>query len=225
MIKINLVREGRAAVRGATAAPGAGAVAAGGGPANLNGLLIVGLLVAGILAAGGYWFMKYNALEKKKAEITVKRAEAEKLESIIKEVEDFQRRKDSLERRIALINDLKKNQKNPVKILDRISQDLPDLVWLDKMSLEAGKLTIEGRALNPNAVANFVTNIKADTLFNEPSVSQVTQGTVSSGLKVYSYKMTVELKAPPTPPPTEGGTGESGKPGGDSTATGTGQGA
>ena len=165
MIKINLVREGRAAVRGATAAPGG--VAAGAGPANINGLLIVGFLVAGILAAGGYWFLRWNELKQKEAEVAVKRSEAEKLESIIREVEEFQRRKESLEQRIALINDLKRNQKNPVKILDRISQDLPDLVWLDRMRLDGMMIELEGRALNPNAVANFVINLKADPLFNE----------------------------------------------------------
>ena len=59
-------------------------------------------------------------------------------EAIIAEVEAFQRRKDSLQSRIDLINQLKQNQKGPVRIMDRISQDLPDLVWLDKMTVAAG---------------------------------------------------------------------------------------
>lgn len=195
MIKINLVREGRAAVRGAAAAP-----AAGGGPTNLNGLLIVSLIALGLIAGGAYYFVKKSELSRKQAEVSSRRDEAAKLESIIKEVEDFQRRKDSLEQRIALINDLKKNQKNPVKILDRISADLPDLVWLDQMSLDGRTLKITGRALNPNAVANFVSNIKADPLFEEPSVSSLTQAQVAGGVNVYSYQMQVMLKAPAAPP-------------------------
>lgn len=217
MIKINLIREGRAAVRGAAAAPGPGA-----GPSNLNGLLIFSFFVLGVIGAGGYWFWKNNELSEKQAEVSRRRDEAQKLESIIKEVENFQKRKDSLERRIALINDLKKNQKNPVKILDRVSHDLPDLVWLDKMSLDAGVLRITGRALNPNAVANFVTNLKADPLFQEPSVQTVTQSRVGTGLNVYSYEMSVALKAPPQPAEGEAGGATEG---GESTSTGTGQGA
>jgi type IV pilus assembly protein PilN len=217
VIKINLVREGRAAVRGATAAPGG--VATGAGPANINGLLIVGLLVVGILAAGGYWFLRWNELKRKEAEVAVKRAEAEKLESIIREVEEFQKRKESLEQRIALINDLKRNQKNPVKILDRISQDLPDLVWLDRMKLDGMMIELEGRALNPNAVANFVINLKGDPLFNEPSLASVSQASAggSGRLSVYSYKMTVSMKAPPPVPATPEEGGEAGKPGGEGT--------
>ena len=52
MIKINLVREGRT-VRGTGAAPGAAPVASsGGGPSNLNNILVGGLLVLGIVGAG-----------------------------------------------------------------------------------------------------------------------------------------------------------------------------
>jgi Tfp pilus assembly protein PilN len=211
LIKINLVREGRAAVRGATAAPTSSA----GGPTNLNGLLIVSLILLGIVGAGAYYFVKKSQLAQTQALVSQRRDEAQKLEHIIKEVEDFQRRKDSLEKRIALINDLKRNQKNPVKILDRISVDLPDLVWLDTMTLDGLVLKIDGRALNPNAVANFVSNIKADPLFEEPSVRSVTQSQVAGGVNVYSYSMQVSLKAPPKPPEETAGAAATG------TATGS----
>jgi type IV pilus assembly protein PilN len=191
MIKINLVRgEGRAAVRGAAAAPDS---MSAGGSSNLNGLLVVGCLLAGMAIGGVYWFTKKSQLEERIVQVAAKQKEADSLESIIREVDEFQKRKESLESRIELINDLKRTQKNPVRILDRISSDLPDLVWLDSMSLEAGQLKIAGRALNPNAVANFVTNIKSDGLFDEPKVDSVSQEG-AGGLNVYKYSMQVNLK-------------------------------
>ena len=60
-----------------------------------------------------------------------RKAEAQKLESAINAVNDFQKKKDSLQKRIDLINQLKQNQKGPVRIMDQVSRDLPDLVWLD----------------------------------------------------------------------------------------------
>lgn len=215
MIKINLVREGRAAVRGATAAPSAAAGAAG----NYNGILIVGLALLGLVAGGGFYLYKQNLLKQMKAEVSARRDEAQKLEGIIKEVESFQRRKDSLEKRIALINDLKRNQKNPVKIMDRVSQDLPDLVWLDSLSLEGRALKIKGRALNPNAVSNFISNIKADPLFEEPSFNTLAQQSGTGNVVVYSYEMSVNLKAPPVEP--EGAAGADGKTGTGAAGTDT----
>jgi hypothetical protein len=57
VIKINLIREGRAAVRGATGAPGPAAAA---GPSNINNVLLVGLLVVGLVLSAGYWFVKHR---------------------------------------------------------------------------------------------------------------------------------------------------------------------
>ena len=188
MIKINLVREGRA-VRGAGAAPAAVAVAtAGPGAANLNNILVLGMLLLGGLAAGGYWFMQKRALEEAQQTRGERQKEADSLQHIITEVENYQKRKDSLQQRIDLINQLKQNQKGPVRIMDQISRDLPDLVWLDRMEITGGRISLTGRGLNPNAIALFVLNIKNDPYFEEPQLGTMAQ--VSSAPVVYSFDMT-----------------------------------
>jgi len=215
LIKINLIREGRSPVKGAAAPGASSAVATGGGAANLNNLLVIGLLTLGLLASAGYWFVKHSELKRKEDERVVKQAEAQKLEAIIKEVEDFEKRKVSLEKRIATINDLKKNQKGPVRIMDRISQDLPDLVWLDNMSLQKGLVTLSGRGLNPTAIATFVENIKGDPLFEEPDVSGMTQSSAGPNQSVYSFGMSFTFKVPSA---TDANVGQ---PPGTSTSTST----
>lgn len=186
MIKINLVREGRA-VRGAGAAPAAAAAVGGPGVSNINNILIGALLVLGLLAALGYWFWEKRELRQREEIVAQRTADAQKLEAIIKEVEDYQKRKDSLQHRIDLINQLKQNQKGPVRIMDQISRDLPDLVWLDSMEMNAGRVSMTGRGLNPNAIALFIENIKNDTYFEEPTVGSVTQ--TGTNPVVYSFDM------------------------------------
>lgn len=198
MIKINLVREGRA-VRGAGAAPAAVSAAAPQGTSNINNLLIVGLLVLFVLGSLGYWFLQKRTLDEKKVLADERRAEATKLEAIIKEVEDYQKRKDSLQQRIDLINQLKQNQKGPVRIMDQISRDLPDLVWIDRMDINAGKITLSGRGLNPNAIALFVENVKNDPYFEEPQLGTMAQ--VSAEPVVYSFDMNFGFSYTPKPPP------------------------
>src|SRR5439155_10911369 len=118
--------------------------------------------VLGLVLAAGYWFYTNRLYADAQERVKVRQAEAQKLAAVIKAVEDFQKQKDNLQKRIDLINQLKQNQKGPVRIMDQISRDLPDLVWLDKMTIDAGKVTISGRGLNPNAIALFVGNIKND---------------------------------------------------------------
>jgi Tfp pilus assembly protein PilN len=221
LIKINLVREGRA-VRGAGAAPGmvAAAQVAAGGETNFNNLLIIGGLVLGALIAGGWWLTEKHKLSERQDLVATKQVEAQRLEAIIKEVEEYQRRKDSLQRRIDLINQLKQNQKGPVKIMDRISQDLPDLVWLDKMTMSGGAITINGRGLNPNAIANFVENIKNDPLFEEPDLSSLAQTSVVP--LVYSFDMNFRFSyAPKTEAGAAGATSTTGTSRTATTATST----
>jgi type IV pilus assembly protein PilN len=188
LIKINLVREGRA-VRGAGAAPTAAAVAGGGGTgaANINNVLIIACLVLGLIASAAYWYFYKRELQQQEEIAEQRQGEAQKLESIIKEVDDFQKRKDSLQQRIDLINQLKQNQKGPVRIMDQISRDLPDLVWLDSLEINAGRITLNGRGLNPNAIALFIEKIKNDQFFEEPQVGQLSQ--ISSAPVVYSFDM------------------------------------
>ena len=196
MIKINLVREGRA-VRGAGAGPTMAAAPVAGGPSNLNNVLVIGGIILGLLIGAGWWFWEKRVLADKQDTVAIKSAEAQRLEAIIKEVEDYQKRKDSLQKRIDLINQLKQSQKGPVRIMDQISKDLPDLVWLDRLTMSGGVISIEGRGLNPNAIANFVENVKTDPFFEEPDLSSVTSASVSTTTPVYSFSMSFKFTYAP----------------------------
>lgn len=219
MIKINLVREGRA-VRGAGAAPAAAAAAGGTGAGNVNNILIISGVVLGILAAAGYWFWNKRELAERQRVEEQRTVEARKLEAIIKEVESYQKRKDSLQQRIDLINELKQNQKGPVRILDQISRDLPDLVWLDNMNMSRTRVSLSGRGLNPNAIALFIENVKNDPYFEEPTVGAVTQ--ISTAPLVYSFDMNFSFTyAPKTPAGTAAATGTAGTTTAPATATAT----
>jgi type IV pilus assembly protein PilN len=204
LIKINLVREGRA-VRGAGALPGAAAVGAA-APANVNNIVVVACLIVAAVLALGYWWTETRKRDAVKAQAAAKQSEADKLETIIKDVENYQKRKDNLQKRIDLINQLKQNQKGPVKVMDRISQDLPDLVWLDRMQMSGGVITLNGRGLNPTAIALFVENVKNDPVFEEPNLKQVTQLTTVP--LVYGFDMTFHFSYGGKP--AEGATGTTG---------------
>jgi type IV pilus assembly protein PilN len=159
----------------------------GGATSNVNNIFVVALTLIGLLAAGGYWWWQKLELQQRLEIVAQRKADADRLESIIKEVDDYQTRKDNLQKRIDLINELKKNQKGPVRIMDQISRDLPDLVWLDTLNINAGRVTLNGRGLNPNAIALFVENVKNDPYFEEPQLNAMTQTSVTP--LVYTFDM------------------------------------
>jgi len=169
MIRINLLSEGkRTAVRKAKTT------------ALLEGqdiglwLLAAGFLV-GVMITGFWWWQLKAAVDAQQEEIAAANREVEKLASVIKEVDDYKQKKAELERKIKIINDLKLNQRGPVRVMDHISRALPELLWLDRMTMNANTIEIEGRAFNTNAVANFIENLDKVPEFEEPTLKDTSE--------------------------------------------------
>ena len=151
MIKINLLSEGRTAAR----APQASAFATG----KANNLVFIGCMAIAVLYFLGMWW--HVAAVKRDWDDKNRKAQAEvdRLKSIIDEVNGYEKKKANLEAKINLINDLKRNQHGPVRLMDEVSRALPDLVWLNSMELVGQNISIHGKAMTPNAVANFIENL------------------------------------------------------------------
>jgi type IV pilus assembly protein PilN len=195
MIKINLLAEGKrpAAVR-KTRVPAA---------LKLEGqdlgqwLLLVGLLI-GIAAVAIQWWLWNQRLEAKKQEVAQAEQEVTALASVIKEVEDYKAKKAELERKIGVINDLKANQRGPVRVMDYVSRALPELLWLDRMRMTADAIEIEGRAFNTNAVASFIENLDKVPEFDEPTLKSTEEqaGGVYKFVISFNYSFATHEKAP-----------------------------
>src|SRR3954468_12441915 len=164
MIKINLLSEGKrpAAVRKKSAA-------------KLEGqgvgqwMLLAGILI-GLAAFGIAWYLQNQKSTGKQQGVGGGRGGVEQLASVIKEVEEYKGKKAELERKIGIINDLKANQRGPVRVMDYISRALPELLWLDNMTMKSNSITVEGRAFNTNAVAAFIENLDKVPEFDEPTL-------------------------------------------------------
>ena len=166
MIKINLLSEGkRAAVR--KTRPAAGLKLEG---RDVGQWMLAAGILLGLAALGVSWWMLDRQVKQKQAEVAAAEREVEALASVIKEVEDFKAKKAELERKIGIINDLKANQRGPVRVMDHVSRALPELLWLDRMRMTGSTIEIEGRAFNTNAVANFIENLDKVPEFDEPTL-------------------------------------------------------
>jgi type IV pilus assembly protein PilN len=173
MIKINLLSEGKrpAAVRKAK-----GPSTLGAGQDIGQWLVGVGVLI-GVIAVAAVWWVQSKKVEAKEAEVASAQREVEQMASVIKEVEDYKGKKGELERKIGIINDLKANQRGPVRVMDYVSRALPELLWLDRMKMTSASIEIEGRAFNTNAVANFIENLDKVPEFDEPTLKSTEQQT------------------------------------------------
>ena len=183
MIRINLLTEARAA-----AAKKKGPALPTG--AKLNNLLLIAGVALGLIYIGVMALILTGRKRHLDEEIGKAKEEVARLKSIIDEVKGYEDKKKSLEEKIALINNLKTNQKGPVRLMDEISKALPDLVWLTEMSITGeNQLTLRGKTLSPNAVATYLENIKKSPYFAEPVFKNLGRDSGPQG--IYSWEMTV----------------------------------
>jgi len=170
MIKINLLAEGKrpAAVRRTRA----GALP----PSREWGPWVVLLLIVACTAGtSGWWWRLSQQKQANAEEIRRDEEEVKKLEAIIKEVEEYRRKEAELKHKISVIKQLQANQKGPVQVMDQISRALPELLWLDRMTMKGTEISLAGRAFNSNAVANFMDNLDKVAQFQEPILRDMTQ--------------------------------------------------
>jgi type IV pilus assembly protein PilN len=182
LIRINLLTEARAA-----AAKKKGPALPTG--AKLNNLLLIGGLALGLIYIGAMYLVLSSKQRHLDEEIGKAREEVARLRSIIEEVKGYEDKKKSLEEKIELINNLKTNQKGPVRLMDEVSKALPDLVWLTDMQISGDQLTLKGRTLSPNAVATYLENLKKSAYFAEPVFKNLGREQGPQG--IYTWEMAV----------------------------------
>ena len=181
MIKINLLSEAKPVKKKK-------GVAALGGAGRLNLILILGGLLIGVLVVGVQWWVEAARLKEQEEKNRLAQQEVTRLEAVLKEVADFEDKKAKLQKKVDLINNLKANQRGPVRLMDEVSNALPDLLWLDRMELKGEVIAIDGKALNPPAVANFLENLKRVPSFQEPKVTSITAASAGAA-NLYNFQL------------------------------------
>jgi Tfp pilus assembly protein PilN len=161
MIKVNLSGRQKKA---ATKAP---AVSKPARPSNVMPLLHLVILL-GTAAAGYFW---YSSLTSQSAALSTRigalQEEERKLEGIINQNKIYETRKIALEKRIQVIEDLRKNQQSPVVVLDALDDaiDRTRYVWLGNLSQNNTTFSIAGVATSVDTLSDFVANLKSTGYF------------------------------------------------------------
>lgn len=158
MIKINLAAERKVQK---TKTPSSFKFELGG---SKNALLAL-ILLAGLSVAGFWWYSLSNEQADWKKKNAEAQAELKRLEEIRAKGEYYKAQKALLERKITLITDLKRQQAVPVHMLDQISKNLPEFLWLESVQANNNQINVVGRATTYNAVSNFYNNLNGSGHF------------------------------------------------------------
>jgi type IV pilus assembly protein PilN len=156
------------------------------------------ILVITALGVGWwYWSLRKQA-DRIEDDITTALRETERLQGLIAQVNQFEARRTQLEERVRLIEDLRRGQAAPVRLLDEISRSLPEMLWLTEIKQQGGELTISGNCTTLTALSDFVGNLELGGFFSKPVEildSQVDQQRAAGGAELIRFS----IKAVVTP--------------------------
>lgn len=124
-------------------------------------------------------------------------AEQLRLRSILQQVQEFEGRKQQLQQRVALIEELRKGQTGPVRMLDEISRALPDRLWLTQVAQEPGGVKIDGRTTSLTSLSDFVGNLESSGYFARPVeiVESQVENVAQAGADVVRFTVRAQFQA------------------------------
>ena len=138
-----------------------------GGSENVPFILAV--VAAVVIAAAGWWWQSRAAaaVDLHHAQVL---AEQQRLAVTAERVRTLEDRRAAVDQRLGVIVALKKSQSGPVLLLDQISRELSDSLWLTNLTLSAGDVTIIGQALSENFIADFTQNLRLSSFFSDTAL-------------------------------------------------------
>jgi type IV pilus assembly protein PilN len=198
MIRINLL----VSERSRTKKTGAGTTAA-----QRVTIVASAILLVTVLALGWWFWALRQQSQTVEGEIVRLELEAANLRSVLAQVQTFEARKKQLQQRVTLIEQLRKGQAAPARILDQISRSLPDRLWLADMTQLGNDFTLNGFATSMTALSDFVGGLEDTRWFRKPVEiidSQVASDAKTGDLIRFAIKATyIDPDAAPASPKVE----------------------
>lgn len=161
-------------------------------------------IVLAVVALGYHYSLISSELNDYEREIAQQQIIKQRLAQLEKEIREFQQKQEALQRRINVIEELRQGQKGPVALLDAIGETVnrTETLWLTKLEEKGTNITLEGMAGSINAVANFITELRASGYFRNIEIKEAVQSTESPGVENYKFSLSCDFVLPQTQQPT-----------------------
>jgi type IV pilus assembly protein PilN len=154
------------------------------------GVLILTLVGMGV---GYFWLRLNNRIDELNRSKAASEAKIREQDNMLREVSNIEAERKQVSEKIAIIEQLKKNQGGPVRLLDEISNCLPPGVNLVSLTEKGGQVDIAGTAFSNNDIVRFVDNLKATQYFADVFLIESRQ-VVIEGTEAYNYKLQFRFK-------------------------------
>jgi Tfp pilus assembly protein PilN len=153
--------------------------------------------VAAVLAIAGavnfgYWYR----LDREKKTIVAQTRAADQKNHELADIKvrflERQKQKDAYQRRVDVIDQLRKGQSNgTVNLLSMIADTVngTEAVWLNNMTDQGAKVDLDGTALSADAVANLISNLQKTGFFKSIEIKESFQDDTIKDMQAFQFQL------------------------------------
>jgi type IV pilus assembly protein PilN len=154
--------------------------------------------VVGAVIAGGIWLWYGARISNQEERNQVLASENKRLDAQIKDIATLQEEIASLRARQQAVEDLQADRNMPVHLLNELSRQLPDGVYVTSMKQTNDTVAINGVAQSNERVSELLRNLSSNSQWlSRPELVEIVAGNVTLAPKdvrrVANFRMTVKL--------------------------------
>lgn len=161
-------------------------------------LIISLLLVIGLaLAAYSFLLIKISSTNK---EIARSEQEIQELKSKIGKIKDLEKLKADVQKKLDVLNQLRRGKSGPVHRLSTLSSAVPDKLWLTGYTESPTGVKVTGVAFTEELIASFMRSLQDSEDFTNVELV-VSEQVEMAGMKLKKFELSMSLKNLATPLP------------------------
>ncbi|MFP2960130.1 PilN domain-containing protein [Myxococcus sp. 1LA] len=125
-------------------------------------LVLFAVVLIGAGVANYFWYAnRESELATHQQGVAAAKAKIAELEKIIGEVKNINTRKAEVEKKLAVLDSLRKGRNGPVRMMDALASATPKKVWVKSFAESKNAVSIDGSAVSHDEVAEFMRGLNS----------------------------------------------------------------
>ena len=160
----------------------------------------VALLCLGLVVVLSAIFFTHQSV---KSDLATAEANVAQLEADIERykpqqalVAGFKKQKKQLQDKLDIIASLEQARSGPVRILDELSTNVPERLWLTAIQTKGKGIKLEGMSLDTGVVADFLRGLNASPFFSNVDLDKTSHGKVVRGVRLVNFVIRADMESP-----------------------------
>tara|TARA_B110000037_G_C17018107_1_gene464099 strand:- start:26 stop:622 length:597 start_codon:yes stop_codon:yes gene_type:complete len=159
-------------------------------------VLLSGIGLAVVLGVGVFFSTQLSSdIGEAKANNATMNQEIEVLNQTVRRVEEVDQLRAELQLKLDIISELKATKSGPVHMLAELSLATPEKLTLSKLHEEDYQISLEGYALSPEVISDFMTNLDTSIWFEEVYLIEM-EGEVQDGRRLNTFTIQATFVLP-----------------------------